>query len=1282
VWERIREISRKYVAPLQAERINGNTLRIEGAELLDLIPGQSQKVLVAGKAGGGKSTTLAALVERQSTSAVPVIPIRFDQLPEGILTTKELGAKLLLPESPALTLAGVASGDPAVMVIDQLDAISLASGRRTDGWSLFESLLEELARYPNVSVVVGCREFDLEHDRRMRSLTAKESGFVLTRLRGLSEREINSALEAAGTAPQSISNSLRPILTIPLHLAIFLRLDPSARTSVRNRDELFASYWVESEQRLQQRLGSEAPWTQVIDKLVDWLSKNQELSAPVNALDDYSKAAKTLASQHFFLLVDDRYRFFHESLFDYAFARRFVTRGGRLRALLTGSEQHLFRRAQVRQVLSFCRTAGERSYRTELSSVLQAPDVRFHIKKSVLQWLSSLEQPQVHEWKILEEFIARFPELLEHVLGAVASRVGWFDVMDGEGFFDDALAGSDERRQQQAVWLMSFQEILESRSDRIAEIIARHRTAHDRWDNLIQGVFWTGNIYHDRKLFDLYLTLVDDGAFAPDERSGRDFWSLLYSCSEKKPEYAAEAVAHWFDRQVKEWKNGMLEASTGQGGDDRARDLKKRLEVGGQHTTVIHAAARAASTYSSLLLPRVVDVIRLTAEETPGSLRTDPIWRYRSPGNDHQWSVSGDLFENLAGALEEVSRTSPEEADTLLASYQDEDSDSVAFLALRTWAAAPRYFGDRIIEYLLADSRRLEIGYLLGGGSVFVSAEAIRVASMDGSEGNVRRLETAILDFRDAWEQAHPKSRGHQQLLYLTAFDPARLSESGRKRLQELQRKFPSVRHEPPSGIKGGFVPAPISTDAMEKMSDKQWVRAMSKYSGVQHGFNARGDFVGGEHQISIHLQNYAQKFPARFIALSSRMTNELSPAYFEQICHGVAAALNANGQAVTAEEAALLIRRLHELPGRPSGRAIARLVQTAPQLDWPDDIFDISAWYATEDPDPASDTALASSVSADRDDGMDLHHRGLNSARGAAAEAIGGLLFSQPKLRIKAEPVMRALSVDPSSAVRASAMVPLLAWLNLDGKQAIAFFQTAMEGCPELLPTRYVGRFIHFASLRDFPAMWPYLSAMLAAEMPTLVYTAARGLCLLSFDVPQAAVWIQVMTDPSVEVRKGFANVYAANVAHPVIGKDCRAALKKFFNDPDELVRVQAATAFEHMGTLDTAAEAELLDAFLESKPSLLPLVPVVRALVQSPVQLPDLVCKLAETCIAACRKDAGNIASSGALIAMDLSKIVVRLYAQTNDDEIRYRCLSLIDEMELYNFVGLSNELETVDR
>ena len=416
VRDRVDKLCETYVASLNSSLVNGAFLPIAGAESILGDNGQpvKRKVLVVGGAGSGKSTTLADVVERLRGVGSAVLPVRFDQLPEGILSTTELGRKLLLPESPALTLAGVASGAPSVLVIDQLDAVSIASGRRAELWSLFEELLSEIEKSSGMSLIVGCREFDLDHDQRMRTMKAETSGFEVVKLGPLTVEQVDGALRSAEIETSSVPDALKPILAVPLYLSMFLSLTPTGRIGVISRDDLFDRFWIEGERRVYRRLGRKAAWTQVIDKLANWLSERQQLSAPRHVLDEFSSDAQAMASEHILSLAEDRYRFFHESFFDYAFARRFVSGGGRLVDLLLADEQHLFRRGQVRQVLAYLRSNDRLRYLEELESVIASADVRFHIKRLVFQWLSSLSDPQRDEWKVLEKLLSSEATLRPH----------------------------------------------------------------------------------------------------------------------------------------------------------------------------------------------------------------------------------------------------------------------------------------------------------------------------------------------------------------------------------------------------------------------------------------------------------------------------------------------------------------------------------------------------------------------------------------------------------------------------------------------------------------------------------------------------------------------------------------------------------------------------------------------------------------------------------------------------------------------------------------------------
>lgn len=476
VTDRVNSICVEYIDPLLAQRINGRFLELPGSEPIVRNDGTlgDARILVSGSAGGGKSTTFAGVLERLRTSTVPALPVRFDQLPEGILTTTELGAKLLLPESPVLVLGGIAAGRPCVLLVDQLDAVSLASGRRAELWSLFERLLRESDRFPEMSVIVGCREFDLEHDHRMRTLKADAGGFRQIILKPLSSDQVDVALRAAGTDPGAVAASLKPILSVPLHLSMFLNLEPRDRVGVRTRDELFDRFWTDVERRTDRRLGYKAAWTQVIDKLANWLSANQQLSAPRFVLDEFATDAAAMASEHVLVVAEGRYRFFHESFFDYVFARRFATGTRTLVELLLSGEQHLFRRAQTRQVLSYLRSQDHHRYLAELEQLLGHPHVRFHVKRLILQWLSTLADPQNAEWAALRRVSSSTPEMWLHVRASVTGQDPWFDVIDASGFFDDALASGDQQREQEAVWMLAFHTTMKTRSSRVSALLTRY----------------------------------------------------------------------------------------------------------------------------------------------------------------------------------------------------------------------------------------------------------------------------------------------------------------------------------------------------------------------------------------------------------------------------------------------------------------------------------------------------------------------------------------------------------------------------------------------------------------------------------------------------------------------------------------------------------------------------------------------------------------------------------------------------------------------------------------
>lgn len=1285
VQDQIARLCEKYTGPLRAQRINGKLLELPGSERILDAEGKptKAKVLVVGGAGGGKSTTLGGVVEKMRKDGIPVLPIRFDEIPDGICSTRELGHKMLLPESPLMVLAGIAEGRAAALVVDQLDAVSMVSGRRTELWTLFDDLRREAERFPNISLIVGCRAFDLEHDHRMRVMKTEPSGFEEVKLASLSKEQIDKEVREAGTNPATVQASLKSVLDIPLHLWMFVSLPLEKRHGLGSRDELFDSVWQDREDRTTQRLARPVAWTKVIDTLSTWLSENQKLLAPPHILDDVRIDARAMASEHVLIYSEDGYRFFHETFFDYAFARRFAAKGGRLVDLLLKDEQHLFRRAQVRQILAYIRTHDRSRYLKELESILKNENIRFHIKRLIFQWMSSITDPELREWNVLQGLLEKLPDLRSHVYCVVAASVHWFDILDKARFFDIALSQGDEFQERTVVWMFRFHAIMKERSARVAELMGKHYKPSVKWTQYLRDICQSGDVYHSREMFEFFLGLGDEGIVS--------IWGFHHhGMNKERPDWMCEALGRWFDHTVATWRT--LPPSAGEPEDPMAsheRQLSTHLDQrGGLGKDAIEAAKKAPKVYAQEMLPRIAQLVEEFAVEHGDYLHHDPIWSYRSFG-DNGFLLAQGLLSALAIALEDLAKTQRAELDTLIAPYKDRPHDTIAYLLLRAWTANPEIYADTLAEYLAADPLRLKIGYTfsrIGGVSAtaYTSVSALRSASARCSDPCFKALESTIVGFKHKREARRPQNRGRRQLELMHALEKSRLSEIGRAKLEELERKFPGITHTPmpPETIEARRISSPIAEDKQAMMSDKQWLGALEKYAGLGITIGQGSHLSGGEEELARSLEKQAQKAPVRFAALAEQMPDDFPSTYFDAILSGVQENISSPERAISLEQLCTLILRVHGLPQRPCGRAIAWLIEKCREQDWPVEVMDAVAWYAIHDPDPDKELWSAEAEERTVYFGGDPFTAGINSVRGAMARVIAQLLFEKPERFERLEEAIRALVYDRSIAVRSCTIKALTALLKINENQAIAWCIDCVGTEASLLGIRMVEHFIYYAGHRNYTSIYPIIDRMLTCSNLKAVEAGARQVCVLALSAKAPDADLERVLKGSSVMRKAAVDVLVQNIAGKTAGARCRHLLKPIFKDEDPDVCAAAASAFRDVASLETAEQADLLEAFLDSNPGAEALEPVVLALLHSPVQLPDLVCRLAEICIKPLQNEANDISKHSSSIAVDLSKIVIRLYQQSEDDAIRSRCLNLIDEMERHQFLGLSDELKQLDR
>ena len=392
VWAAVDKVNHLYFSRFENEKVAGEIIpRDEANIVIDKLLSSSSKrgVLLTGEAGVGKSGVIGQVVTALRARWIPLIAFRIDRL-EPTQSPDALGQQLEgLPGSPANVLAAISQGRECVLIIDQLDAVSEASGRNPWFFECVDKIIKQAQAKPNVHLLLACRKFDLENDSRLRRLAGRDSVLETVTVNRLSHETVKEVCQKLGLDATRLNQKQLDLLSIPLHLNLLAEVAEDESIDVldfKTSKDLYDHFWRYKQSVLQQRLDRPIQWTNVIDVLCDYMSSQQKqsLSAPQEVIDDYAKDAEAMASEHILNWQDNRISFFHEGFFDYAFARRFAARGQNLLPFLQSSEQHLFRRAQVRQILLHERDADFDRYLDDLKELLTSLTIRFHLKQVVL----------------------------------------------------------------------------------------------------------------------------------------------------------------------------------------------------------------------------------------------------------------------------------------------------------------------------------------------------------------------------------------------------------------------------------------------------------------------------------------------------------------------------------------------------------------------------------------------------------------------------------------------------------------------------------------------------------------------------------------------------------------------------------------------------------------------------------------------------------------------------------------------------------------------------------
>jgi len=389
--------------------------------------------LLAGDAGIGKTVILKDLYDKLVQHNIPVLALKADKLyPTNM---QDLQAKLNL-SIPVLDFIEQCKQkfDTTVILIDQIDALSQSMSSDRNYLHVFRQLIDNFTYDSNIRIIISVRTFDLEYDPSLKIY--KDIKKIVINL--LSEAEVHAQLEKIKFPKDAVTPKLLLLLRTPNHLNIFSIVyakKTSPLPGFSTIQELYSELW---QQKIVNRSNPEINFEQlklVLYRITDNMFAEQRISVSKHQFENYHKDIIYLESERILKVDGNQIQFFHQSFYDYVFAKKFVESGRSLTSYVIGQYQSILIRSALKMIVNYLREYDHARYIRELRTLLQSRKIFFHIKHLLVSMLSIIEEPTEQETELFKKHICNSLKLktvfFEHAYGH-----GWTKTVFGNGMLD------------------------------------------------------------------------------------------------------------------------------------------------------------------------------------------------------------------------------------------------------------------------------------------------------------------------------------------------------------------------------------------------------------------------------------------------------------------------------------------------------------------------------------------------------------------------------------------------------------------------------------------------------------------------------------------------------------------------------------------------------------------------------------------------------------------------------------------------------------------------------
>lgn len=1210
----------------------------EVGEIFDLLQDESM-VLLSGDANSGKSSILYEVLNQSDSQGYTPYIMKIDNLGH-INTKKDLKDTLELPETPEKVLANISKASKGLLIIDQLDAVSQYSGRNADIYDkVIFSIIENSKLYDNLKVLIACRTVDLKNDYRFKKLI-KENEKNIVNVSGLSENSIVKTLERFGIAKNKLNNAQIQFLKNPLALYLQIELVEDVEFKEGNSlSQIYAKYWKKKKRCFSRK--SRSSWIKVLSYVSDYMSSKKSLFIPLNKLEDYEDEINILLTENILKKLRKNIYFFHESFFDYTFAKLFSDKEKDTCEYLLENDQYLFRRAQVRQILTYKREEGEESYYKDIEKLIENPNIRYHIKDLVFRFINSLKNPSMKEFSCLKKnLLNEQSEYFDESWKALIST-DWVIFLKGNNLFQLYSKEKNEEALKKVIELMiRFSSLLKKDQLNILKDIYKK---NDSLKDFIVNQLYSSIRIENLDQLELYGDFLEYGVF--DE-----FLSNLnpYTVSREN----SHVFIGWLDKVLKySHKKSKV-------------DDKEIFELLPNNLS-LKTFLKEENQY--FYYREYIEVIDLFLVDSKYLEKNNPYNRFR-----YNNLLDEEIFDVFINCFGELAKNNEKCARSKISEYLSYKNKNYDRMVLKILKKAPDIFREDVVNFILDsiinDKKKLDLE--LYEYYLFMEKVSKYFTSVD-----IKRLEV-ILAYYPNWERPNKRSYeqfnrssvGYSQLYILSGMDKSKLSSALDLRLKELKRKFTNENIEEyvrqNQKTMASIVPSPISLEKLKLMNDENLLKFLKAFnqpdSRVNYDIN----------QLSWDLKKIAKEDPRRFYHLIKKLPLETYRSHINEIILGMA-----ESNSLSEKDVNDILEYTYINFKGISGNCIARVIENYTNYNYNEFSLKVIKYFLLEHPDPDEDHWK------NNINGRTPYSNGINCTRGQMAIAVGTLLNDTPKYLSKFKPIVERITNDRTTAVKSCSLGALIAYYNNNEKEfALKLLRKLIDSSDEeILDTNELSHFLGHVLYNQFDDFKDILYKMLNSNNSKIKEVGAlhTGKLILNERGEDSGILQYCYDKNDIDVEKGLSKVFSANILN---FKDaCNVNLKKLFDSNFKDARNEASRFVYNINSEKLEDYLELYRSYISS----LAFRENIDSFLHELDSWNDITFKMPAFIFEICKKVFDEHKQNKQHLSLDkLLILICKIYEESDEDKIIEECLDIIDTAFREKVYQIENTLSEFER